>query len=404
VPDFTGHLNPRPPGGIPPEFVSFWDTEQYQGVFSAGTFVEPLGLAEYSSFYYVTDDSLFPANNYTNIAGVWTVTLNNDPSQTSHFDDTLGCFFPRLEHTNLLAILPPGTHSLIRWGHNPPAPSHAIPLSLNFGSVTLDNFCSLEYYNIGASRQYNGISLRDENYRAHAASLLPKAVAYSAGVLKYFFRAKINVTLSREARQNKLTVVNQSGEDFVDGQWVVMRENVAGGYEPIPNLQISAPNTLPPGGMVTILYPDDDLCKPIGTITVAYRGRIGHEEDAIAVKRIAPPVVEFTGQARYTYAGGCAFSPTIPIRIHIQRQFQDHVQAFFEFLPQPGGATSNLRLNCGAAGSSFMLTEAGGVPSLPWWEATVSQMGNHLQGVERHFGGPIGNYRVIGTITLDRTD
>src|SRR5205807_2437413 len=137
-----------PPGGMPPEFASFWDTEQYQGVFSAGTFVEPLGLAEYSSFYYVTDDSLFPANNHTDIAGVRTVTLDNDPGQPSYLDDTSACFFPRLEYTNLLALLPPGTYTLTRWGHNPPAASHAIPVTLRFGSETIDSFCSLEYYDI----------------------------------------------------------------------------------------------------------------------------------------------------------------------------------------------------------------------------------------------------------------
>lgn len=399
IPDFSGHPNPSPPGGVPPEFASFWDTGQYQGVFSSGSFVQPLGLAEYSSFFYISDDSMFPANGQTSIArGAWTIDLQDDPDQPSRLDNFAACWFPRLEHTNLIAILPPGQHTLTRWGHSPPMASHPIPMSLAIGTETIENFCSLEYFDVAGVRQYQGISLRDENYQVHAERLLPKAAAYSAGVLNYFFRGKLDVTLTREGGKNKLTVVNGSDETIGVCEWKVLRETVSGGYEPIPDLEYSPPQSLAPGAELIIRYADVDLCKPIGTITVACKGEIGHEQyNAIAVGRVRPSIAEYSGVARYTYAGGCSFSPTIQIRIRIDRQYRDHVQAQFTFLPAGNG--SGLRLDCGP-GQDQVRTE--GTP--PWWEATISNMGNHLVGLERHFGCPIGPTRVIGTITLDRID
>ncbi len=130
----------------------------------------------------------------------------------------------------------------------------------------------------------NSLLLTSACYEDYAALLLPKAVAYASGVLKYFFRGRINAMLRVDGR---LTMINESNHDM-NGMFTLYYD--AGGVRsPVPGGSWSL--TLPAGALATtpggITLPESmDHRSPL---TLVFTGRLGTEENAVAARVFYPP-------------------------------------------------------------------------------------------------------------------
>jgi hypothetical protein len=126
------------------------------------------------------------------------------------------------------------------------------------------------------------------NRFTHAAAeqfLIPRAVAYSAGLLDHFFRGGLDVTkLSVANGQLEVTVKNVSttGNDFVNGNFELWYESTDGTLKPMQLLNNSG--MVGSAGMavgrtraITATYPADLSCRE-KYFRVVYRGTIGKEE------------------------------------------------------------------------------------------------------------------------------
>lgn len=347
IPQFTiPYTNTSAPSRIPRAFASFWDTDQYTRGDPGRPFAGTLGLAEYSHFYFISTDTMFESNDDTVIYdasnGRWQIELDPDPTFFNHGRPIGSSLFPRLENTNIVEALGSVQRAdLNRWGDAIPAPTPtrgSSTLRYNWNGESIDNYCVVTWDGVrpNGDRNFDGIGITNDNYRAHARKLLPKAVAYSAGVLKYFFRAKFTETQSWNGTANQIAIRNTSDEPFGRGTWTLLYEDAAGNRRPVPGFNSQYQNSLPVGQSFNITYPDGDLCLPLGTLTLVFRGDIGDasrgdlEADSVVAKRFAPRPAAFSGTCGpFPNVCGCGSAGTTAARIEIDRSPSTHIESRF---------------------------------------------------------------------------
>lgn len=156
-------------------------------------------------------------------------------------------------------------------------------------------------WTIGAG--FSRYALTRKNYDDMADLLTPRAVAYGAGLLDYFFRGRLRVN-SVKASLGVLTVsvTNQSyydrtkqqaGDTVGDGSFVLVaryRLNGEDGFSASAQRWFSG--TIAPGETREILVDVGDAFVPNGATDVSYQvvfyGHLGREANAIAVGSWAP--------------------------------------------------------------------------------------------------------------------
>ncbi len=287
VPEFKA-LPAKRPDGIPPEFRAFWNTDQlFLNRSDSPTYSSALGLAEFSNFFFVTDDTMF--------SGEPRVQILRGHEITSPFDFEQRHFFrwPRLSDVfgwEALLPLTPAQIEIARIGENQVVVWEKQDIRRNTPNVA--DFCSAH---MGAELF---LGLTDKNREAHARVLLPKAIAYSTGLLNYFFRGRLKMEfLYPETSGNpqlKITnlTINESagrGESFGTGSFTLLREDpittnrteIAG-----TSINSSYPGTLEFGQSFTAnlggSIPRD------GNLILVFKGTIGNETD-IAVAAVVSP-------------------------------------------------------------------------------------------------------------------
>ncbi|WP_124329469.1 hypothetical protein [Desulfonema ishimotonii] len=144
----------------------------------------------------------------------------------------------------------------------------------------------------------------------YAARLIPRAVGYSAGLLDYFFRGKLDITVNNDATlidpfrkcidHLELTVTNSTpDEDITEGKLVLIVKYRMAEDEPYQYItgDISESFSLGTGmtsDTISFDFPFDPynpentkqgipLDAQEASIYVVYRGQLGNEEDGIAV-------------------------------------------------------------------------------------------------------------------------
>lgn len=144
----------------------FWDLESYNG--SVADDSGYIGLAEYTSANFFSQDTIFkdfphPARENTNFEdfGLLPITVITTPGGINH-----NTFYISGYGKKYLAAMKYFAAELF----NSPIP---LPIKKYELTPTLDNRCHEEY----------------------AQKLIPRAVGYSAGLLDYFFRGNIEITL-----------------------------------------------------------------------------------------------------------------------------------------------------------------------------------------------------------------
>lgn len=284
--------------GIPASFSSFWDTGQYTGQALFAGFGSTPGLAEYSNAFFITDDTMFGNTRLsmlTRAAGPpltvrLTEALENNSTQANHRFPS-----PRFNATNTSSFYPPPTSqvTLQREGEDLAgavvyATLRVRDLAGNVVHTTPNAFL------INAD---NEIGFDNVVYQSNAQDLLPKAVAYSAGVLNYFFRGKLDIAVRWQegAQRYQITVTNRTGKPLGAGAWTLYQDDSGQNRAPV-SLNHTYPGTLPDGASFTGTF--SATSRP-GPYTLVFKGTLDDEQNlAVIGKRFEIVRVHITWTPR----------------------------------------------------------------------------------------------------------
>ena len=119
------------------------------------------------------------------------------------------------------------------------------------------------------------ITIHDDNVlQEYHAILIPKAIEYSAGILDYFFRGQLELSVSLQNGQYQLHITNRSGQALSGGAFGLYQDDAAGN-------RTSVPLTLPSTGTSTLADGADIDGTFAGTFAanaaflLVYQGTIG---------------------------------------------------------------------------------------------------------------------------------
>lgn len=280
--------------------TDFWDTDQYNG--SNPSTLTNIGLAEFSNANYLS--------NFT--------IPNNSPTPEHIFP------YPSIGNSNTSG---PSYQICDDYEPNFPIKRKYVsrkdkgscpPLS---GERKADHFALVSLLNENTLITNDNISnldiwIDDNVHKTYATELLPRAVGYSAGLIDYFFRGNIEITLpqsaiyaftgSRETGFTRITLnaKNTTGnnEEMPDGSIELVARYRTVQQDPFQPYDLQASNdyvyAVAPeaGGKRTISRTSSvELVFDRGTtaiipanavdisLQVIYRGRLGNEDGAVAV-------------------------------------------------------------------------------------------------------------------------
>ena len=132
-------------------------------------------------------------------------------------------------------------------------------------------------------RRYERPALDANVYRDYASFLVPRAVGYSAGLLEYFFRGKLDFqqTDTKPNGDIEITITNLSEDTLVEGVFELYYDNDQGNRTQI-NLSQSAANNISKDGTfkTTFALPTDFDPAKKNEYMLVYRGQLGGTEEA----------------------------------------------------------------------------------------------------------------------------
>ena len=282
--------------GIPGRFASFWDTGQYTGQAAFGGFGSAPGLAEYSNAYFLTDDTMFgtfalgllPRSGIKPLQVRLTTALDNRSTASTHLFP-----HPRLQDTNLSSFYPDSNVTRItlqREGEDLAGGLHYVDLTTRgAGSHT-----TRDLFMVNNS---NEIGFDARTYQSYAEQLLPLAQAYSAEMVNYFFRGKIDIQVRwiESTQQYRITIFNRSGETMGAGAWSLYQDDAGDNRQSVA-ATFNYPGTLADGGSFTATFTAGS--QPKG-YTLLFKGTLGDETNlAIVSKRFEIVRVHITWTPR----------------------------------------------------------------------------------------------------------
>jgi len=262
------------------KLLDFWDRGKFVSGSSEGLKAEArgdseakLGLAEFSNGNFLGETAL-----YKECYGSWTIHYFPFPSlmhSTTFADNSTiqGLLASGLRYTTLAngeivqpifidkkddgitfpkhSVVSYLTAAMVKRGLSPRAAASAIPQV----SVSIKN---------------------DDVLQTYQSILLPKAVEYSTGILDYFFRGTMDVTVSwggTNAPNFTNTVLNTSGQDFHGGSFFLLQETNG------IRTQLMQTNLI---GTLTNRSSLDFLCpgSPTNKLLLVYQGTIGWTNNA----------------------------------------------------------------------------------------------------------------------------
>lgn len=126
-----------------------------------------------------------------------------------------------------------------------------------------------------ASWLYN---LDDAVYKNYASILIPKAISYSAGLLNYFFRGKINMTPDQNS-SGQYVIKNEYNE-YMSGLFSLYYDDTGDNRRFVASWSLSI-NANSHSSTVTFTPPTYPEPKQKGTYILAFQGRLGNESGAV---------------------------------------------------------------------------------------------------------------------------
>jgi len=268
----------------------FWDRHLYKG--NAGILVdaensgEQLGLAEWCNGNFLGVRHLYPE---------YYPTKNKDISWYP---------YPSLNHSTdylqKMARLSSGVQPLT---FRNAQPGRLIYLTKVTDGVTYPDISRFTYF--GGRFPYLGMmTINDDNVISNYHNVfIPKVVQYSAGVLDYFTRGTMSVSMNVEGGSSvyAFMITNTSSQDFLNGSFYLLGQDASGDRsmrESNSLSEIMSSNVMPSGGSGTMMYTNS---APADTLFyLVYQGTIGQTnnlaldlvDQGIAIAVAQPSVYE----------------------------------------------------------------------------------------------------------------
>lgn len=252
-------LTPTGDARAPVPVARLIDRDTYGGTAASYSNGNSIGIAEYTNGGYVSDDTIF-----------LDFALPRRESLGAGFCEPGGAVPP----------CPPGSRVYFpkagdgdAVGHFVAEGSLALPLRFRGESVL-------------------GFILDDRVYHDYAARLLPRAIGYSAALLDYFFRGRLEVAFGEapmDPARVLLNVTNGSAEPLGPGTLTVYTDDSSGTRQPVPGATLAFETAVAPGE----LLPPIPLAASFQSspLAVVYHGRLGGEDEAVIGRVLTPPTV-----------------------------------------------------------------------------------------------------------------
>lgn len=253
--------------------------------FSTRTGLAGKGLADYSNRGFISAGTNLGSNPYT--------SPSNDPNAYTR---------------EILTISGDLTVTLLK-GSVPDTLTGvpATDVALTTESLWYDYLTDPDYTVVAQVTKY---SLNQHNYDAMAALLIPRAVAYSAGFIDYFFRGRLEIdNVSDTDTELLIQVRNVSGEKnpLKNGTFTLYYDALDGTRKRLDITQNATISVLPHDGYLVLTaqkpkLSEVDLNKE-NPLTLVFKGTIG-EEEAVAGVVLERPLSGFIVTPNYTPADG----------------------------------------------------------------------------------------------------
>lgn len=246
-----------PNTGAPVPISALWDIDRYTIDSGAGVTQQgDIGLAEYTNANFFSDD---------------TIIINKYPHPALEEGDLSGFDWGNLEE--LAAEDNKTDNRYYIWKTNETGETYRLA---SFSLVSLD----------GQGVLHPVLVIDDQVVLDYANLLVPHAVGYSAALLDYFFRSRIDMEPTPNG--SGYIVLNEGDEALSDGILELFYDAVDGNRYPVNGAVWDIPEELaaiPAGGASDPLnfIPPGDAKKP-GEYMLVYRGEMGGEKDAVAGK------------------------------------------------------------------------------------------------------------------------
>ncbi|NOG52744.1 MAG: hypothetical protein HND57_00175 [Planctomycetes bacterium] len=208
-------------------FKAFWDTEQYQGQRPFGGFSNTMGMAEFSNFYFVTDDTMFTGDERVSMPQGYTAEIPRVGQNDMHY-----FAYPTLG--SLYTVDYPANLSLVSLGRVGEGVGSDRNVWFDDFGLYIPNYCTERTYewddDTGHARGrigFFGTRHDPNNWDAHAEVLLPRGIAYVSGMFDYFFRGRVDVRVSWDDQQSAfvLDITNRSGQTLRNGTWELYEDD-----------------------------------------------------------------------------------------------------------------------------------------------------------------------------------
>lgn len=261
----------------PAPISALWDQNKYTGYNPADAVGTNIGIAEYTNANFFSEDTIFKNFTYPSRNSVTQVSYEiNDPRNPS--GKVLREYYQKIADGDTGYRL--ATVGFLKDYLFTFLPNQVITLSL-FEKPALDG----------------------EVYGDYAARLVPRAVGYSAGLLDYFFRGKIEMVDDKDA--GGYVIKNDSDEDM-DGTFELYYDTKTDERKKIQSSDFPLSTAISAKGKsskVTFTPPDDakETCKYI----LVFQGKLGNEDGAVVAG-----VAE--GGEVFCIATQTVFSATVP--------------------------------------------------------------------------------------------
>lgn len=261
-----------------PQFKALWDTEQYTGDAGFTGFSSTPGMAEFSNFYFVTDDTMFTGDSEVVLGNGIVISLPPISRSNMHY-------FRYPSVANLTATNIPG--NLKRANLNRRGEDIYTNWFLNYSgySLKVTDYCAVKVTGWDSSRGIlDGkiglahINQSPNNWQAHAEVLLPKAIAYSSACYNYFFRGRIGLNLiwDDNLAAYVVNITNLSNETISNGTWELYEDDILGKRQPVVDVDFSNyTGSLINGDSFDVTFkPQRSGSVPC---TLVFKGKIGDE-------------------------------------------------------------------------------------------------------------------------------
>lgn len=260
-------------GTAPVPISQLWDADEYtDGQIPTDSLAQ--GLSEYTNGNFFSHDTIFAADRYS--AGHKHYFPYPNMSSTNLPDYLSGNMLPEeiiSEEGEIYSLL------------------HI--KKVNHGEE-IDTFVSVGYFSdflkddwIPEDVLARSFYLDEQCHRAYAEKLVPRAVGYSAALLNYFFRGKMELMpeVSDQGDFLGYVIENKTEEEEMEGTFEIYYDNVDSDRIKIwsGDLNLGPKDSdTSKSAPFDLDHPDPAEAEEPGKYILAFRGKIGHEQDAVA--------------------------------------------------------------------------------------------------------------------------